>query len=299
MKIERFGRMTIPAVVASFGLATASPAAAQRDYRTVPAETVVRAELDDTLSTRTARPGQRFAARLAENDRSGFPEGTRFQGVVTESHRPTKDRPGILNVRVQRAYLPDGTMVPVDGRLASLDEDDVRRSGGRIESRKRGKFDTKWVGYGAAGGAVLGEVLGDNLLKGALLGALGGAAYAYLNKDKSDKGGRYSDVELSRGTDFGILLNNRCSFRDNGSYRYVRVDERYDEYRTRDRYDRDYDSRYDRTYEKERTYEKDRYYDRDTTYRDRDRYDDRYDRDYEYRERTEGYRGERRPARLK
>ena len=124
----------------------------------------------------------------------------------------------MIDVQCRRAVLPGGSAVAFSGDLSSLDDKDVKRtSSGRLESKHSGgKFETKWVGYGAAGGAVLATIFGGKFLNGALLGALGGAAYSYLNKNKSHK---YSDVELSRGTDFGIRVNNRVAFADSARYR--------------------------------------------------------------------------------
>ena len=149
------------------------------------------------------------------------------------------------------------------GTLASLDSKDVERGkDGRLESRhgkKGGKFETKWVGYGAAGGAVLSTVFGGNFLKGALLGAAGGAAYAYLNKGKGGHD-RYRDVEQRPGTKFGVRLNNKMAFRTNPSYHYAVYDR-----------DRDNDDRDDR--DSGRDGDRDR--DRDRDKRDRDRDDNR------------------------
>jgi hypothetical protein len=253
-------RVTLPILIAALGFLAAGEAAAQRS-RVIPANTVVRAELDDELSTRTSEEGDRFTATLDDRDYSGFPEGTRFEGRVTEVRHSAKNQPGILDVRFHRAILPDGTAVPITGTLASLGDKDVRRSDdGRLESRHAGgkeKFETKWVGYGAGAGAVLSTIFGGNFLKGALLGAVGGAVYSYLNKEKARK---YSEVDLSRGTEFGIRLTQRVAFDDNGRFRYA-------------------------TYEEEQ-YDRDRNRD-DREYRDRER-GDRYDRnrdDREYRDR--------------
>jgi len=231
---------------------------------------------------------------LSDEDRSGFPLGTRFQGVVTEVKRHSKDQPGVLAWDVRNAYLPDGQRVSVVGSLASLAEDDVRRTeDGRLESRKSGgkKPDWKWAGYGAAGGAVLSQVFGGNLLKGLLIGGAGGAIYSYLNQ-KGGKGS-FREVELPRGTEFGMRLDNRVAFNDRSGYRYFeqtagyrgteRQTDRYDDRVGSDRYnDRATDRYSDRT---------DRYSDRTDRVRDRvtsrtgdDRYaDDRYTDDRYFR----------------
>lgn len=253
-------QFTMIAALAAVGLAGAANAAPATQVRYVPSNTVVRARLEDDLSTKTARVGDHFSAKLGNKDYSGLPEGTRFQGVVTDVERPDKKHPGVLDVKIQKAVLPNGTVVPMTGTLASLDDKDVERgSDGRLESRhakKGGKFETKWVGYGAAGGAVLSTVFGGNFLKGALLGAAGGAVYSYLNKGKGGHG-KYRDVELSSGTKFGIRLNNQLAFRTNPSYHYAVYE--------RDRDDRDND----------RDRDKDRDRDRSDRDRDRDRDNDR------------------------
>jgi hypothetical protein len=284
MTKQSMGRAAMPVLVAALGLMVGSRASAAQRAREVPANTVVRVELDEKLSTRTARHGDRFTATVTGEDRSGFPEGTRFDGTVTEARRPTKSQPGVLNVRFDRAVFPGGGAVPLSGSLAGLEDDDVRRtSNGRLESRSGGgsKFEVKWVGYGAGAGAVLSTIFGGNLLKGALLGALGGAVYSYINKDKGHKG--YSEVDLARGAEFGIRLNNRLVFNDSPRYRYAAYerDRHEPEYRgDRDyRDDRDYDGRDDR-------YGRDDRDERDRDERDRDeRYDDRDERDRYYRDR--------------
>jgi hypothetical protein len=244
-----------PAVWAALaGLALgAAPVWAQGDRATryVPANTVVRVKLAEKLSSRTARQGDTIRAVLHPEDRSGFPEGTEFEGTVTEVQKAGKDKPGGLNVKIRRAVMPDGRLVAATGFLASLEDDDVRRTeDGRLEARERksgsGKMEWKWVGYGAAGGAVLSTVVGGGFLKGALLGGLGGAVYSYLNKSKGK--GEYRDVELAEGSEFGIRMYEQVAFADNPMFRYADYepdpdpDER-EERRNRDRRDRDREER--------------------------------------------------------
>jgi len=185
----------------------------------IPAETVVRVELDDTMTSETARVGDRFTATVMDNDRSRFPAGTKFEGRVTQAQSATKNRPGILDMAFDRAILPDGTRVAISGSLASLDKDSVRQAAdGRLVTRKKNgdSFDWKWVGYGAAGGAILGGILGDDdWLKGALLGGIGGAVYSYINRGKN-KNNDFHEVTLDRGADMGVLLNQRVVFNDRG-----------------------------------------------------------------------------------
>jgi hypothetical protein len=193
------------------------PAAAQERV-TIPRDTVVQAELDGRLSSQSAREGDRFTANLAPADRSGFPAGTRFQGTLTEVQRATNDSPGILDMRVRTALLPDGTQVAMDGRLASLEAKNVRRTAdGRLEANTRSggrSFDAKWIGYGAGAGAVLAVLTSGNLLRSALIGGLGGAIYGYIRSQGGDRSAQqFRDVELASGTPFGVRLNQSVAFR--------------------------------------------------------------------------------------
>lgn len=228
-------RAALPILLATLGAVGAREASAQagRGERVaVPVNTVVRVRLEDRVSSDTAKVGDRVRAVLAPSDHSGFPEATRFDGEVTDVQRTNKDRPGILDMRFKRVVFPDGKSETIDARLASLNDEDVRRTDdGRLETRKRDskeKFDPKWVGYGAAGGAVLATILGGGFLKGALLGGVGGAIYAYLNKDKDKDRREYRDVRLERDTEFGLRLNTRVAFDGRGDYRYSRYEERPD-----------------------------------------------------------------------
>lgn len=193
---------------------------AQRSRLVIPANTVIRLELAEEISSRTARNGERVTASLDENDRSGLPTGTRFEGVVTEVRRASDDRPAQLDMEFRRAVLPDGSVERIRGELASLSGDDTRvTEDGRLVSRRSGGgFDWKWVGIGAGGGAVLGEILGDDFLKGALLGGLGGAVYGYLNRGRD---GDYREVQLDRGTEFGIRLEREIAFNYRPDYRFT------------------------------------------------------------------------------
>lgn len=186
----------------------------ERGRTVIPADTVVRVRLEENLNSRTVENGERFTVSVAEDDRSRFPRGTRLEGRITDVQRATKDHPGVIDMAFDRALLPDGASVPISGSLASLDRDDVRRtSDGRLETRNRksAKFQPKWVGYGAAGGAVLSTILGGGFLKGALIGAAGGAVYGYLDQKKQNKRNNVDEVDLRAGTEFGVRLNERLA----------------------------------------------------------------------------------------
>ena len=220
MNARYLSRITAAALGPLLAILPAGQAGAQRNRVVVPENTVVRLELAEKVTSRTANRGDRVTATLDENDLSGFPEGTRFEGTVTSVRRANSDRPALLDMEFRRVILPNGASERIDAELASLSEDNLRRTAdGRLESRRRGdSFDWKWVGIGAGGGAILGEVFGDDFLKGALLGGLGGAVYGYLNRDRDRD---FREVELDQGTEFGIRLDQRVAFRTSPQYRFV------------------------------------------------------------------------------
>jgi len=222
MQARNHARYALPLLLAGLGLMGARGAAAAAGQIKIPADTVIHVKLDNDVSSRSAAVGDPVKATMVSTDYSGFPEGTRLEGRVTEVQRASKDQPGVIAARFDRAVLPGGKAVPIDGRLASLaDEDTQRTADGRVVSRARtskGKFDPKWVGYGAGGAAVLATILHGGFLQGALLGGLGGAVYSYINKEK-DKGS-FREVELTSGTEFGVRLNDPVSFDEEQSFRY-------------------------------------------------------------------------------
>jgi hypothetical protein len=230
----------------------------------LPEGTVLRAELNESLSSVSSRPGQRFTATVQPaEDGSGLPSGTEVVGQVRSVRRASDRQPGIIDVDFVSLRTPDGRTYPITASLTSLDSSNIRRTAdGRLESRGNSSKDrTKFIGYGAGAGALIGALTGDNLLLGAVLGAAAGYLYGELNKDK-ERRGSYADVSLKEGTEFGVELDRRLALAvpaiGNGRYedRSTRYDSRSDT-RTGQ-----YDSRYgNRT---------GRYDDRAAGYRDSD-----------------------------
>jgi hypothetical protein len=248
---------------------------AQQIQITIPANTVVHVTLDQPLNSATTQIGQQVTATVSPMDLSGFPTGTRFQGIVTEVARADSDSPGVINVRWYAVTLPNPQLVSVDGRLYSLSPthtyrnpygrlyargyypdrydyyyDDYRRY--RIEDDD--DFDPRWIGYGAAGGAVLGAVTGLGFLEGAALGGLGGAVYSWIRSggglpfigyappgdltvqpasftpgNQPGQAGQqavlYREVTVTAGEPFGIRLMQPVSFDSKQSFRFPSRDE--------------------------------------------------------------------------
>lgn len=141
---------------------------------TIPEGAEIDVRLDDSVSTARNRSGDTFEATLVRpielpDGAPAVPSGAKLTGTVVES-RPSGHlkTPAELSVAL--------TSLEVDGNTYSISTSRVSRRGA---SHK--KHDAKWIGGGAAGGALLGALIGHG--KGAAIGALvgggGGTAAAY------------------------------------------------------------------------------------------------------------------------
>jgi hypothetical protein len=151
---------------------------------TVPADTEIQVRLDTPLSSRTARPEDRFEGTVMMpvyvEDRMVVAAGARVRGTVLSAEpaeRPA--RGGKLDLAFNTLELEDHTRADVKARVVSLSE-------------SLDKSDTaRKAGSAAALGALLGSVMGGK--KGALMGILVGGAGGAITT-------RGEEVELPEGT---------------------------------------------------------------------------------------------------
>jgi ElaB/YqjD/DUF883 family membrane-anchored ribosome-binding protein len=187
------------------------------DARTIaiPEDVVIPVQIDQALSSATARVGQTFTAsvisrRLGDSE---FPSGTKIEGRVVEARPSQNNEPGVLDVEWFGALLPDGSHVPLRGELTSLDSSNVQMTGGRVTaSGARNNDKLKVIGIGAGAGFVLGRVLGTNSTVTTILGAAGG----YLFGKSRDR--KAQEATIVSGTTLGVRLNDDVRYADTSDY---------------------------------------------------------------------------------
>jgi hypothetical protein len=172
----------------------------------VPAGIEIHMALDDELSSKTSRPGDSFTATVTDPVRANdgavaIPAGTKVRGQVTEAEQgktlPTVRGRGKLNLRFIDLTMPNGTSVPLEATLASVNNTSTGEEG-EIKSSTKGSTAAKDVGIGAGLGTVAGLIFGG-ALKGLLIGAIAGGGYVLATKGK--------DVELPAKTGLTLKLD--------------------------------------------------------------------------------------------
>lgn len=170
----------------------------------VPAGTQLRVRLNDTLSSKESRAGDRFTATVVNPSRyeegkvtghirsirkSGRVEGRTTMSLAFDSIRLSNGRTGPMRAEVLRVYDSDSAK--------NVDEE------GRVQSGSRGKQTLKRSGIGAVAGAVIGGIAGGG--KGAAIGMIvGGAAGAGSIAVEGSK-----ELKIERGTEMLIRVNRR------------------------------------------------------------------------------------------
>ena len=193
-------------IMATMGFAQTSSAPAAGSQIT--AGTELHATLDTPLSTRTAKPGDRFTATIADQvgDASGaaiIPEGARVEGEVAEADDDKEVAAlrgkGKLNLRFRDVVLPNGQTLPLTATLISV-HDTSNTSG---KNTKKAEIEGPQSGTaGAVADPVSGLIFGSPV-KGLAIGALAGGGYVLSIKGK--------DVNLPAQTGMVIRLDQSVS----------------------------------------------------------------------------------------
>src|SRR3984893_7080890 len=131
----------------------------------VDAGTPIRITVDQSVSSKTSNPGDRFhaslAAHLVVGERVVLPSGARARGTVTDAKSAGKFK-GNAELSVTLDSLT------VNGKSYAVQTTSVTESG-----KGRGKRTAVGAGGGAAVGALIGAIAGHG--KGAAIGAVAGA----------------------------------------------------------------------------------------------------------------------------
>lgn len=176
---------------------------------TVPAGTYVQGTMQSSLTSETARAGDRFYVTLGSPLMSGgnvaLPAGSMVEGqVISVTSAGRAGRNGQMDIRFTSALTPTGQRIPLSARLQTEDGTGVLK-GGTGTSRAVGA--TKRAAGGAAAGAILGTALGalsgGSVGRGAIYGtAVGGglgAVAAGINKGE--------DAFLNAGEPVQLVLD--------------------------------------------------------------------------------------------
>ena len=164
----------------------------------VPVGTNLKIRLNDTLSSKESRAGDKFTATVMDPVR--FNEAT-LHGHVRSIVKSGKVKgKTTMNLSFDSIDMPDGKNGVLHGyvtRVYGSESGQTDEEGG-VESGSRGKQTVKRTGVGATAGAILGGIMGGG--KGAAIGLiLGGAAGAGSLAIKGSK-----ELRLESGTEMLI-----------------------------------------------------------------------------------------------
>ncbi|MEO7672488.1 MAG: hypothetical protein ABIU09_00245 [Pyrinomonadaceae bacterium] len=172
----------------------------------------IRVRMNDTISSKTARVGDRFTVTVTEPVYSTggvivIPTGSELVGRIDAVKAARKGgNVGELDASFVQVVLPNGAKRAINGSLTELVSDDAKSdpegtaSGDKTRHRK-----VKFIGGGAGGGALLGAIAGGG--RGALIGGIIGGVGGLIAETQT-KG---EEAEVKSGTEFGVYLNQSIS----------------------------------------------------------------------------------------
>jgi hypothetical protein len=178
----------------------------------VPAGKRIRVRMNETLSSKTAKVGDRFTVTVTEPVYSTIgvvviPVGSELVGRVDVVKAARKGgNVGEIDASFVQVVLPNGAKRAINGSLTELVSDDAKSdaegtaSGDKTKHRK-----VKFIGGGAGGGVLLGAAVGGG--RGALIGGIIGGVGGLIAETQT-KG---EEAEVKAGTEFGVILNQAVS----------------------------------------------------------------------------------------
>jgi hypothetical protein len=183
------------------------PAMRRRTPRTatvvVPSGTNLRVRLNNDLSSKDSRVGDRFTASVVTP--------ARYEDATVTGHIRSIKKSGTVKGRTTMTLafdsieLKEGRRAPMRGQVTRIYDKDSGNvdEEGRVESGSRGKQAIKRGGIGAAAGAIIGGIAGGG--KGAAIGLiLGGAGGAGSLAVQGSK-----ELKLESGTEMLVRVTRR------------------------------------------------------------------------------------------
>jgi type IV secretion system protein VirB10 len=180
----------------------------------IPEGTHVLMRLENTVTTRTAQPGDKVYLRTASpilaGDRVAVPANCFATATVTTVKRGGRVKGRAeLGLRLDTLVLPSGKAVSLAGRPGSVDAGGSAQTAdkeGMIRQGSDGGRDAAITASRTAQGAALGAIV-DRSARGAGIGAGAGGA-AGLAQVLLTRG---RDVELRRGSTIDVVLDRRLN----------------------------------------------------------------------------------------
>lgn len=172
--------LTLVLGLTSIGFAQTKPTAKRRTTTTrravplVPAGTDLKVRINDSLSSKESRVGDRFTATVIDPSRF---EEARLSGHVSSIQKSGKVKGRTsMNLAFDSVELRDGRKGVLHGYVTRVYGDDSGKADneGGIESGSRTKQTVKRTGIGATVGAIVGGIAGGG--KGAAIGLIVGGA---------------------------------------------------------------------------------------------------------------------------
>jgi hypothetical protein len=169
----------------------------------VPSGTNLRVRLNNDLSSKESRVGDRFTTTVINP--------ARYENATVTGHISSLKKSGTVKGRTTMTLafdsieLPEGRRAPLRGQVTRIYDANSGKvdEEGRVESSSRGKQAIKRGGIGAAAGAIIGGIAGGG--KGAAIGLiLGGAGGAGSLAVQGSK-----ELKLESGTEMLVRVTRR------------------------------------------------------------------------------------------
>lgn len=180
---------------------------------TLPQNQAFRLRMNQTVSSGTARIGDKFNATvITPVYASGVevvPAGSTVEGrVASVVASRSRSREGKLSLTFDTLVLPDGTKKKLNGELTDLQDErggDVDSESG-ISGKSSDNRNIGYIGGGGVGGAVLGGAIGGGkgAAIGGLLGAGAGVAGVMLQKGH--------EAVIKNGSELGMVTTQPITF---------------------------------------------------------------------------------------